>query len=528
MRSSSSTDRFSIAASAQKLDVDNRIALRFYYRIADNILRQADIFRAEKNIIDLYVMLLRFSRGLPSVLFGFSLVSETIPRHRDYRSSPQRQKESLKKKLLISLNELEKLKPVVQQKINELNNRLAYQQNGRGKFNSNNSLGFSPMNKQISASYGQIKGVRPTITGQLGYQGSRTQQFSYVRPVEEHVRRLSLTLPPPKEETLSRHSILGPNGLKGQWRPPTTDKEIRYPSNIDLSPVELPSVLSLEHESVGKIDNSISEHYKSDLDSIFAQSVESQPQPQPQPQHDQEPPSLISFEITETSPQIEVIRQPSPPPVLAEVQDLVPAVSPCVHEAEYKTEILPTDSCVHAEAPLQLHISTALMDSFMKLAKSNTKKNLETCGVLAGLLKNRKFYITALIIPKQESTSDSCQTTNEEEIFEVQDKRSLFPLGWIHTHPTQSCFMSSIDLHTHYSYQIMLPESVAIVMAPKDSTRNHGIFRLTSPGGMSVIKQCDQRGFHPHSQPPDGGPIYKTCTDVYMNPDLKFDVIDLR
>ena len=58
--------------------------------------------------------------------------------------------------------------------------------------------------------------------------------------------------------------------------------------------------------------------------------------------------------------------------------------------------------------------------------------------------------------------------------------------------------------------------------------RTHGIFRLTAPGGMSVIKECQQRGFHPHSQPPDGGPIYNTCTDVYMNPDLKFDVIDLR
>lgn len=58
--------------------------------------------------------------------------------------------------------------------------------------------------------------------------------------------------------------------------------------------------------------------------------------------------------------------------------------------------------------------------------------------------------------------------------------------------------------------------------------RNHGIFRLTTPGGMSVIRQCQQRGFHPHNQPPDGGPIYDTCTDVYMNPDLKFDVIDLR
>lgn len=25
-----------------------------------------------------------------------------------------------------------------------------------------------------------------------------------------------------------------------------------------------------------------------------------------------------------------------------------------------------------------------------------------------------------------------CQTLNEEEIFEVQDSLSLFPLGWIH------------------------------------------------------------------------------------------------
>ncbi|XXG51620.1 hypothetical protein AAC387_Pa05g0633 [Persea americana] len=79
-----------------------------------------------------------------------------------------------------------------------------------------------------------------------------------------------------------------------------------------------------------------------------------------------------------------------------------------------------------------LETSTKMMDSFMRLAMSNTDRNLETRGVLAGSLKNRTFYVTALIIPKQESTSDSCQTTNEEEIFDVQDKQSLFPLGWIH------------------------------------------------------------------------------------------------
>ncbi|KAI4347194.1 hypothetical protein L6164_008028 [Bauhinia variegata] len=520
MRSSSET--INIAASAQRLDVDNRISLRFYYRIADNVLKQADIFRAEKNIIDLYVLLLRFS----------SLVSETIPCHREYKASPQSMKVSLKKKLLNSLNELEELKPLVQQKINELKSRQAYLKNGCGKFHSNDSVQFAPVKKQTLTTVGEMKALRPTTGNSIAYQGSRGQQFNHTRPVEEYIRGLSLTLPRPRDETLSRHSILGPNGLKGQWQPPINDKEVRYPTNIDMSPVEIPRLQhSLENGSLDKKYDSISGKTGSDLESVLMQSEDSQPKLVRTQSEDccaqnaEEPGSLISFETTEAPAHTDIIRQPSPPPVLAEVQDLVPAVSPHV---TCKTETPSSDSFIPGEAPLQLHISTSMMESFMKLAKSNTNKNLETCGVLAGSLKNRKFYITALIIPKQESTANSCQTTNEEEIFEVQDKLSLFPLGWIHTHPTQSCFMSSIDLHTHYSYQIMLPEAVAIVMAPRDSSRNHGIFRLTAPGGMSVIRQCQQRGFHSHNQPPDGGPIYKTCTDVYMNPDLKFDVIDLR
>ena len=46
------------------------------------------------------------------------------------------------------------------------------------------------------------------------------------------------------------------------------------------------------------------------------------------------------------------------------------------------------------------------------------------------------------------------QALNEEEIFDVQDKRSLYPLGWIHTHPTQTCFLSSVDVHTQCGYQV--------------------------------------------------------------------------
>nr|ACF80517.1 unknown [Zea mays] len=45
---------------------------------------------------------------------------------------------------------------------------------------------------------------------------------------------------------------------------------------------------------------------------------------------------------------------------------------------------------------------------------------------------------------------------------------------------------------------------------------------------MGVIHDCQERGFHPHKAPLDGSPIYKQCSHVYMDTDIKFDMIDLR
>lgn len=72
------------------------------------------------------------------------------------------------------------------------------------------------------------------------------------------------------------------------------------------------------------------------------------------------------------------------------------------------------------------------MDIFLQLAKSNTAKNIETCGILAGSLAKNRLHITHIIIPKQHGTPDSCNTMNEEEIFEIQDDQNLITLGWIH------------------------------------------------------------------------------------------------
>jgi STAM-binding protein len=177
-----------------------------------------------------------------------------------------------------------------------------------------------------------------------------------------------------------------------------------------------------------------------------------------------------------------------------------------------------------------VHISLKLMDDFLRFAEANTRRSIETCGILAGSLSpdDACFSVTALIVPKQEGTSDTVQALAEEEIFDAQDSRGLYPLGWIHTHPTQTCFLSSIDVHTQCGYQTMLDEAVAIVMAPRDMKKRVGIFRLTTPGGLQLVQQCPLRGFHAHPPTKTGQELYELCGHVYINPRIGYEVVDLR
>ena len=77
--------------------------------------------------------------------------------------------------------------------------------------------------------------------------------------------------------------------------------------------------------------------------------------------------------------------------------------------------------------------------------------------------------------------------------------------------------------------QVMLEEAVAIVMSPRDSqNRKCGIFRLTTPGGMKLIRDCSNTGFHSHPATETGQKIYELCGHVYLNPRVKHTVVDLR
>uniref|UniRef100_A0A8C0LKA9 STAM binding protein like 1 n=1 Tax=Canis lupus dingo TaxID=286419 RepID=A0A8C0LKA9_CANLU len=162
-----------------------------------------------------------------------------------------------------------------------------------------------------------------------------------------------------------------------------------------------------------------------------------------------------------------------------------------------------------------------LCHKFLLLAESNTVRGIETCGILCGKLMHNEFTITHVIVPKQSAGPDYCDVENVEELFGVQDQHGLLTLGWIHTHPTQTAFLSSVDLHTHCSYQLMLPEAIAVVCSPKH--KDTGIFRLTN-AGMLEVSACKKKGFHPHTKDPR---LFSVCKHVLIK-DIKITMLDLR
>lgn len=72
--------------------------------------------------------------------------------------------------------------------------------------------------------------------------------------------------------------------------------------------------------------------------------------------------SMISFEEEKecVNDNNNIIRQPSPPPVLAEVQDLAHGLCHEANEVECKIDNSLPDESLRAESPLQLHIVSLL------------------------------------------------------------------------------------------------------------------------------------------------------------------------
>ncbi|KAF1790850.1 USP8 dimerization domain [Phytophthora cactorum] len=204
---------------------------------------------------------------------------------------------------------------------------------------------------------------------------------------------------------------------------------------------------------------------------------------------------------------------------------------PTVGKASWMTADATQHSYTHYSAPplsrqrSQEAIAnlTRIIAQFTLLASPNTNQppyGIETCGILAGILHDRKLIITTLIIPKQEGSSDMCTMTNEEELYDFCFSNELLTLGWIHTHPKQDCFLSSVDVHTQCGFQSILPECdrVAVYFSV-------GVFRLTEPSGLQLIQNCNMTGFHTH---PSHIEIYSDAFECKWMEQITAQLVDMR
>eukprot|EP01029_Cantina_marsupialis_P018836 TRINITY_DN4359_c0_g1_i1.p1 TRINITY_DN4359_c0_g1~~TRINITY_DN4359_c0_g1_i1.p1 ORF type:complete len:415 (+),score=106.89 TRINITY_DN4359_c0_g1_i1:109-1353(+) len=175
----------------------------------------------------------------------------------------------------------------------------------------------------------------------------------------------------------------------------------------------------------------------------------------------------------------------------------------------------------------RLKVPQSIFQEFTNMAAPNSSlppSGIETCGILAGKTDGDGLVVTHCIVPKQTGEQDSCTMTNEEELFEYCMTHDLMVLGWIHTHPSQDCFLSSMDVHTHCGFQVMLPEAIAIVIAPTDKHgKRVGAFRMT-PEGLKVVAACEKRGFHEHPE----CVIYENAGHATITSDIPHTMVDMR
>ncbi|KAL0228649.1 hypothetical protein GEMRC1_013269 [Eukaryota sp. GEM-RC1] len=152
--------------------------------------------------------------------------------------------------------------------------------------------------------------------------------------------------------------------------------------------------------------------------------------------------------------------------------------------------------------PKQIRWPTSLVASFLSHIVDDVNSNTESCGLLCANsdLNCDPLSITHLILPEQTGTAESCTVTNETSLIPAIEDNNLVIVGWIHTHPTQTAFLSAIDLHTHLGLQQSFPSSIAIVVSLREGFTKpvHKSFSLTDMG-LSEVGSCKRGGFHSHS-----------------------------
>ncbi|CCX33302.1 hypothetical protein FPQ18DRAFT_339890 [Pyronema domesticum] len=603
-----------LSEAACEFEFDPSIPLLYWFRTADNVLKEAKIYQQEGDDQHAFFLYMRF----------LELVYNKLDKHPDYinairnRNDPRILRlQSLRAQASSAMAEMEKLKPIITARYDAyhqkaLNSPPPSSRIGKSTPSFSNRRSGQPeslnlsMQRRMSAisltgpfsppskSGGQKTEIDPNIAVDIARQEYERRQHSKHEKQLAAARKAGLNVPVDSTgaeilriptPTFSPRPPVTPRALshlRTSELETESERRTREALEHELDVIESVKALSLaeSYESrpaVGRVQQIYSpvasrDYNISAYDFDGFPAMPDQPIPEspaiprwqgsyptiPKPQHSPAP-YIPAFPRAPTPPRppkgIPTIPPPPPPakyeipppPIfLGGIPPPPPPKSPYYSHSHSPalppkttlssapdTPAVPfsTPSSLEDGTPLRtVFLPSQLRSTFLSIASPNTTRNLETCGILCGFLENNAFFISRLVIPEQTATSDTCTTKDEEGLFEYCDKEELMVLGWIHTHPTQTCFMSSVDCHTQLGYQCMMKEAIAVVVAPSKRP-SWGVFRLTDPPGVQIIRDCTQKSaFHPH----DGGDIYtdalssdSTAGHVREVP-VAFECVDLR
>ena len=143
------------------------------------------------------------------------------------------------------------------------------------------------------------------------------------------------------------------------------------------------------------------------------------------------------------------------------------------------TSVISIEDSTASQSAISIEDSTIVDDielpedfvaEFNFAAFKNSEDGKETGGFICG--DKETLSATTLFIPKQRGydTYFACEYGGEAECWKYMEDRKLTILGFIHTHPTFSAFLSSIDLHMAFQIQKDIPGAIAIVVSTRDGT----------------------------------------------------------
>ncbi|KAI5920098.1 hypothetical protein F4810DRAFT_684088 [Camillea tinctor] len=543
-----------ISELAQTFEWNANIPLKAWLRTAHTIHNEGEIYLREGNFPKAYLLYLRYS----------ILVLELLSTHPE--SKTPEGKKAIKSKMMtmdVVFTNLEKIKPIVER---DYETWKASEARRQERLNQQQTQRERP---EAPSAYERYASKDPALSSAARLLDAGENQELAVDLAQKEIRRRDadrratrMAGVSPQEEQHRRIA-----GFWDNWTTELADKQAEDEESFRKQMESTRSRLdgrtgdhvddtshSIDHsrkESTRSITTpdgrSSSYHYpsinKSEPIRYDAQRAEFKKTALPQPPrppkeyiprpYEDSPSQLISQRPPEI-PAKNSIHHDRTPPTPDQAQEL-PTRPPKVHEApptpakkQQRLTFRPAAYLENGEPLRPVFLPSQLRKQFLSIASDNTRRGLEMCGILCGTAVNNALFVRCLLIPEQKCTSDTCETENENSMLDYCMSEELLILGWIHTHPTQTCFMSSRDLHTQSGYQVMLPESIAIVCAPKFQP-SYGIFRLTNPPGLPHVLQCTQKAtFHQHAVDNLYTETEHPPGHVYETEKLEFYVHDLR